>query len=84
MILCGNQSGKMRAQGSWDGDEILNSGERASHSGLYRVYHESQATDREIFILKGTELPVCENCGKEIKFKLMEKIPHIGEDPDFC
>ena len=83
-ILCGNQSGKARARDLQDGEGILTSGEQAQYSGLYGVYHESQDSKQEIFIQKGTELPVCQDCGEAIKFELLEKIPHIAEDPDFC
>ena len=84
IILCGNQSGKARVRDLQDGERILTSGQRAQYSGLYRVHHEPQTSKREFFIQKGTELPVCGECGKAINFELLEKIPHIAEDPDFC
>jgi hypothetical protein len=84
IILCGNQSGKARIRELQDGERILTSGEQAQYSGLYGVYHESRDSRREVFIQKGTELPLCEDCGKAIKFELLEKILHITEDPDFC
>ena len=83
IILCGNQSGRARTRDLQDGERILTSGERVQYSGLYGVYHESQDSKQEIFIEKGTELPVCQDCGKAIHFELLEKIPHIAEDPDF-
>jgi hypothetical protein len=81
--LCGNQSGKARARDLQDGERILTSGERAQYSGLYCVYHEARDSKQEIFIQKGAELPVCQDCGEAINFELLEKIPHITEDPDF-
>lgn len=82
--MCGNQFGKAQVRDLQDGARILTSGERAQYSGLYGVYHELRDSKQEIFIQKGTELPVCGECGKAINFELVEKIPHIAEDPDFC
>ena len=65
------------------GDGVLRSGDRAEHSGMYRIEHKSRDSKEEVYIRKGTEMPVCQDCGKAIEFRLIEKIPHIGEDPDF-
>jgi hypothetical protein len=64
-------------------DGLLSSGDRALHSGLYRIEHERHDAKGEVYIRKGTEMPVCRDCGEAINFRLIEKIPHIGEDPDF-
>ena len=64
-------------------DGLLRSGDRAVHSGLYRIEHANHHAKEEVYIRKGTEMPMCRDCGKALKFRLIEKIPHIGEDPDF-
>ena len=64
-------------------NDVLASGESARHSGLYNVEHGSDVIEQEIFIRKGTMLPLCQDCGNPIKYRLVKKMEYIAEDPDF-
>ena len=68
------------------GDNVLLSGDKTKYSGLYALEHEPPADgagSEEIFIRKGTELPLCDDCGNSVKFRLVKKMVYIDEDPDF-
>lgn len=64
-------------------DCFLASGERAAHSGIYQLEHQSHNAEEEIFIRNGTKLPFCPRCTRPIRFRLIKKLPYIAEDPDF-
>jgi hypothetical protein len=81
--LSGNPSKKATMSASQE-SEVLISGDRVRHSGLYWVEHGAEDAQRDIFIVKGAQLPRCPECGDVMKFTLVQKIPYIAEDPDFC
>lgn len=56
----------------------------ARHSGLYRIEDDSKASNQQLYVVKGMRLPVCPTCHGAVHFRLVEKIPYIAEDPDFC
>jgi len=65
---------------------VLVSGDTARDSGLYALEHNSSGDGtrhQEIFVRKGTKLPVCRDCGSSVKFRLLKKMMYIDEDPDF-
>ena len=64
-------------------NDVLASGENVRHSGLYNIEHDSDVIEQEIFIRKGTMLPFCQDCGNPIKYRLIQKMEYIAEDPDF-
>ena len=67
-------------------DDVLVSGESAMHSGLYTLEHNSHADGNEpgeIFIRRGTRLPLCKHCTDPLKFRLLKRMDYIAEDPDF-
>jgi hypothetical protein len=69
-----------------DADDFLVSGESARHSGLYTLEHDSTKVgiaQPEVFIRRGTTLPVCQDCGNPVLFRLVKKMDYIAEDPDF-
>jgi len=77
---------RKNAPRSDDSEDVLVSGESANLSGLYAIEHNSHADgveQREIFIRKGTTLPLCQDCGNPIRFRLLKKMDYIAEDPDF-
>ncbi len=61
------------------------SGETAMVSGIYRVKHSHDpfVTRKDLLINKGAELPACAICGRPVQFRLVKKVDHISEDPDF-
>jgi hypothetical protein len=77
---------KRKTRSSTPSNHALVSGERAKHSGVYSVEHESHEihkVETEIFIRRGANLPVCRQCARPLKFQLKEKINYIAEDTDF-
>jgi len=65
---------------------VLVSGDTARDSGLYALEHNLSGDGtrhQEIFVRKGTKLPLCQECGNSVKFRLLKKMMYIDEDPDF-
>lgn len=59
------------------------SGEAALVSGVYRLEHEGNHLQQdELSVQKGVCLPFCE-CGKPIRFHLIEAVKPITSDSDF-
>ena len=63
--------------------ECRTSGDKAVHSGIYRVEHSHAGMEREVIIQKNMKLPACTVCGEAITFRLLQKVKPITEDPDF-
>jgi hypothetical protein len=78
-------SGK-KASSSSDCNHVLPSGEHTKYSGIYEIEdhsHHTHRIEKEIFIRKGVKLPFCSQCASSLSFRLMQKVEHINEDPDF-
>ncbi len=63
-------------------DCTLMPGELISHSGVYEICHfdEDRAT---AILMRDTIFPYCRQCGERVRYKLLQVVPHISEDPDF-
>ena len=63
-------------------DCTLSPGELVEQSGIYEICHsdEPRAT---LLLLRNSLFPYCRQCGKAVRFKLVQAAPHISEDPDF-
>ena len=35
-------------------------------------------------LVRGERFPVCNRCEEEVRYKLLQAVPHISEDPDFA
>lgn len=86
----GNQNekfGNKRETPSLPGSNHLSvSGENAKHSGIYRIQHEPHQihqVEKEVFIRRGAMLPFCSQCAGGLRFRLIARVGHIREDPDF-
>lgn len=64
-------------------EELQRTGHRAVVSGIYQVEHPEHFSGSKFWIQKDTLLPFCPGCGEPIKFRLLERINYIHEDPDF-
>jgi hypothetical protein len=67
-------------------NHVFASGENARHSGIYKIEHHSEQVhqvEKEVFIAGGTKLPFCPLCASPLKFRLMQTVQYITEDPDF-
>ena len=58
-------------------------GDMVSDSGLYEICHyDDEPRSRVILTVRGV-FPQCRRCGDKVRYKLLERVPHISEDPDF-
>jgi hypothetical protein len=57
-------------------------GELIEHSGIYEICHydESRAT---VMLMRNTIFPYCRQCAERVRYRLLQPVPHISEDPDF-
>ncbi|HEY1940291.1 MAG TPA: hypothetical protein VGJ33_20355 [Candidatus Angelobacter sp.] len=57
-------------------------GEMVEFSGIYEICHhdEPRAT---VLLMRYTIFPFCRRCGELVRYKILELVPHISEDPDF-
>lgn len=57
-------------------------GALVEESGIYEICHvdEPRVT---VLLLRNTFFPHCERCGDDVRYKLVQAVPHISEDPDF-
>lgn len=65
-----------------DGDR-LRAGERATRSGIYRVFHHAHRGPHEVMISAGTVLPSCRFCGPRVQYALLNTAGVLEEEPDF-
>jgi hypothetical protein len=63
---------------------LLVSGEIVLKSGIYRVEHAAGEQTAEAILLRGSRLPVCEECKEPLVFSLIKTVPHLSEDEDFA
>ncbi|MGC2695901.1 MAG: hypothetical protein WA738_08925 [Candidatus Angelobacter sp.] len=63
-------------------DCTLTPGELIECSGIYEICHhdESRAT---VMFMRNTIFPYCRQCGELVRYRLVQAMPHISEDPDF-
>jgi hypothetical protein len=63
-------------------DCMLVPGTMITQSGIYEICHsdESRAT---VFLMCNSVFPHCRQCGADVRYKLLQPVPHISEDPDF-
>lgn len=63
-------------------DCTLNPGETIHHSGIYEICHEDESRATVILMRNGV-FPLCRQCGENVRYKLLQVVPHISEDEDF-
>jgi hypothetical protein len=59
------------------------SGEAVPLSGVWRAEHQACENIAEFWIRKDDLFPLCQQCGLETGFTLLEEVQHISEDSDF-
>jgi len=57
-------------------------GEVVAESGLYEICHHDEPRTTVILTINGV-FPCCRSCGDKVRYKLLQAVPHISEDPDF-
>ena len=60
----------------------ISPGTLVEESGIYEICHvdEPRVT---VLLLRNTFFPSCKRCGDDVRYKLVQAVPHISEDPDF-
>ncbi len=58
-------------------------GDRVSHSGVYRVIHADGSPPTQVVMLRDETVVACSKCGDKVRFRLVQRAPHILEDEDF-
>jgi hypothetical protein len=57
-------------------------GELILQSGLYEICHYDEPRAKTVLVMNGV-FPFCRRCGENVRYKLIQAVPHISEDPDF-
>lgn len=63
-------------------DCALAPGELVQHSGIYEICHHDEPRST-VILTRNTVFPYCRVCGERVRYKILELVPHISEDPDF-
>jgi hypothetical protein len=63
-------------------DCMLVPGETVHHSGIYEVCHHDEER-ASVILVRNTVFPFCRQCGELVRYRALELVPHISEDPDF-
>jgi hypothetical protein len=66
------------------------SGSQVPQTGTYILQHTSSrhagcgGESGELILTSGAQFPVCEACGEEARFRLLDSAPYIYHDSDFA
>jgi len=63
-------------------DCTLAPGELIEQSGIYEICHQDEPR-ASVILMRNTIFPFCRRCGDMVRYKILELVPHISEDPDF-
>jgi hypothetical protein len=56
--------------------------EEVPESGIYGVIHET-GEQETVVLLRAALFPECEECGKKVRYKVLQTAPYIFHDEDF-
>jgi hypothetical protein len=63
-------------------DCTLAPGELIKQSGIYEICHQDEPR-ASVILMRNSIFPFCRRCGDMVRYKILELVPHISEDPDF-
>jgi hypothetical protein len=63
-------------------DCTLVPGELIEQSGIYEICHQNEPR-ASVILMRNSIFPFCRRCGEMVRYKILELVPHISEDPDF-
>jgi hypothetical protein len=63
-------------------DCTLAPGELIEQSGIYEICHHDEPR-ASVILMRNTVFPFCRRCGEMVRYRILELVPHISEDPDF-
>jgi hypothetical protein len=76
------KSSTRRSNGFDQSDCPYSPGQEVAESGLYEVCHHDEPRTKVILTAKEV-FAHCRKCGEKVRYKLLQAVPHISEDPDF-
>lgn len=84
MYLQGKHKGlRLVPKGSEAPSPFFRVGEEIPESGVYRVFHAEHRVSHQVLLLAGEKFPRCSQCGSDVHFELLQRIPEIAQDADF-
>jgi hypothetical protein len=63
-------------------DCTLVPGELVEQSGIYEICHHDEPR-ASVILMRNTVFPYCRRCADMVRYRILELVPHISEDPDF-
>jgi hypothetical protein len=63
-------------------DCLLVPGGLVEQSGIYEICHHDEPRST-VILTRNTVFPFCRQCGELVRYRILEMVPHISEDPDF-
>jgi hypothetical protein len=58
-------------------------GDKVTHSGIYRVTHDSHHASHEVTCVAGHKFPPCNHCGHHPRFTLVRGAWHVTNHDNF-
>jgi hypothetical protein len=71
-----------KSQEALNSDKLFRPSEKVPLSGIYDLVHECSNAGT-VVLLRNQQFPVCQDCGTQVRFRLLKAAPHIREDSDF-
>jgi hypothetical protein len=73
---------RVKSNGLDQTDCPFSAGDTVHNSGLYEICHYDEPRTTVVLVANSV-FPYCRKCGERVRYKLLEAVPHISEDPDF-
>ena len=66
-------------------DRFFLSGDPVPETGIYEVMHHGEhRAAHEVLMLRSEAFPECEQCGAQVRFRVVRTAPYIFDDQDFA
>jgi hypothetical protein len=52
-------------------------------TGIYRVFHSDHRLSHHALLLKDTWFPRCLQCGHNVQYEFIKRVPQVENDADF-
>ena len=76
------KSAAKKPNGFDQSDCSLEPGSSVPESGLYEICHADEPRSK-VILTRDSTFPFCRKCEERVRYKLLQAVPHISEDPDF-
>jgi hypothetical protein len=65
-------------------DEVFQPSEVVPESGVYQAQHYRHRLYHEVTLPRGGRFPMCNECGSNVRFRLVRTAPPIDTDRNFA